>query len=102
MLLSWSTVLCLAILTGAFTLTMLNVIVVGGFVGRAITLHADLENLKGRKSARDLLAFNTVLAFGFLILLILYAGQLGWKSYSSYAISKGCDLSGKPEASPDA
>ena len=93
MLLPWSAIVCILLLVSAFTLTTLNVIFIGGFIGRATTVHADLDSLKGRKTTKDLIMFNTLLAFLFLILLILYAGSLGWKTYSSYALSKGCDLS---------
>ena len=102
MLLPWSTLLCVSILAGAFAVTTLNVIIVGGFIGRSTIIHADLDKLKGRKISKNIIACNAVLAFIFLILLVLYAGSFGWKSYSSYATSKGCDLSGSAETVPEA
>lgn len=89
MLLPWSTIVGILLLVSAFTMTTLNVIFIGGFIGRATTVHADLDSLKGRKTAKDLITSNALLAFLFLALLILYAGSLGWKTY---ARSKGCDL----------
>lgn len=93
MMLPWSTIIGILLLVSAFTMTTLNVIFIGGFIGRATTVHADLDSLKGRKTAKDLIMSNALLAFLFLALLILYAGSLGWQTYSSYALSKGCDLS---------
>jgi hypothetical protein len=93
MMLPWSTIVGSLLLVSAFTLTTLNVIFIGGFIGRATTVHADLDSLNGRKTAKNLVGINALLAFLFLALLILYAGSLGWQTYSSYARSKGCDLS---------
>jgi hypothetical protein len=80
---------CVALLSLAFVLTALNVLVVGGFVGKAVTIHADLEAVKGRKRAQVVTLLNTILCIASMVLLVLYAGKLGWKSY---ARSKGCDL----------
>lgn len=92
MLLPWSSVACLSILVLAFLLTMLNVLVVGGFIGKAVTIHADLETIKGRKRAQVVILINAILCFASLVLLVLYAGNLGWKSFGTYARRKGCDL----------
>jgi len=102
MLMPWSTILCVLILIGAFALTAVNVVVVGGFVGRATTVHPDLDNVKGRAASKSIISLNAILAVSFLIMLVLYAGSLGWKSYSNYAVSKGCDLGGGNEAFADA
>jgi len=91
--LPWGSMLCLSLLVLTFALTTLNVLVVGGFVGKAITIHADLEAVKGRKRAQVVTLLNTILAFASLVLLLLYAGKVGWLSFGSYARSKGCDLS---------
>jgi hypothetical protein len=98
MLMPWSTIVCVLILAGALSVTSLNVFVVGGFVGRATTVHPDLENVKGRKASKNVIALNSILTAIFLVLLVLYAGSLGWKSYGSYATSKGCDLSSRPDS----
>ena len=102
MMIPWSTILCVLILVGAFALTALNVVVVGGFVGRATTVHPDLDNIKGRKTSKSIISLNALLAVLFLVLLVLYAGSLGWKSYNNYAISKGCDLGGGNDSLPAA
>jgi type III secretory pathway component EscU len=102
MMMPWSTILCVLILVGAFALTALNVVVVGGFVGRATTVHPDLDNIKGRKTSKSIISLNALLAVLFLVLLVLYAGSLGWKSYNNYAISKGCDLGGGNDSLPAA
>jgi len=102
MLMPWSSIMCVLILAGALVVTALNVFVVGGFVGRATTVHPDLENVKGRQASKNVIALNSIIASIFLVLLILYAGSIGWKSYGSYAMSKGCDLSSKPDSFSDA
>jgi len=69
--LPWGSMLCLSLLVLTFALTTLNVLVVGGFVGKAITIHADLEAVKGRKRAQVVTLLNTILAFASLVLLLL-------------------------------
>jgi type III secretory pathway component EscU len=102
MMMPWSTILCVLIMVGAFALTALNVVVVGGFVGRATTVYPDLDNIKGRKTSKNIISLNAILAILFLILLVLYAGSLGWKSYNNYAVSKGCDLGGGKDSFSEA
>ena len=92
MLLPWNAMACIAVFGLALVLSMLNVLVVGGFVGRAVTLHADLETLRGRKRTQIVILFNTILCFLLMVLLVLYAGRIGWKSFGKYARSQGCDL----------
>jgi len=94
MRLPWKTILAILLALAAFALTSVNTLVVGGFVGRALTVHPDLESQKGRGAVRTTLLCNGTLAFVFLVALVLFAGRFGWKTYGSYASSKGCDLSG--------
>ena len=92
MQLPWSSMASVSLLLLAFILTTLNVLVVGGFIGKALTIHTDLESVKGRKRAQIVVLVNTILSFVSLVLLVLYAVKLGWQSFGSYARSQGCDL----------
>ena len=59
-------------------------------MGKAITAHPDLETFKGRGASKTVTLVNSLLAFVFLVLLIILSWNLAWKSD---AFTKNCDAS---------
>lgn len=59
----------------ALLVACLNTFVLGGFVGRATTLHADLDGAKGRRASQIVVAMNAALAALCLVALIFWAAR---------------------------
>ena len=88
---SRATLVTLLALTAIIT-SALNVSVLGSFIGKASTLHPDLDNIKERGAARAVVILNGLIFLSLLVVALGFAFYAGIGSYSDYAKKHGCRL----------
>ena len=76
----------------AIVLTALNVTIIGGFIGKAETLHPDIGSIKERGAARAMVFVNGLILLSLIAFILGYSFYAGISSYSDYAKKNGCQL----------
>lgn len=76
----------------AIILTALNVSVIGGFIGKAETLHPDIGSIKERGAARAVVFVNGLILLSLLAFILGYSFYAGITSYSDYVKKNGCQV----------